>query len=463
MPNAKLKNALIEEAELLLKKIPAPSSIEHISPRSLETIRQASIEFGKEVFPELEGTQLEKFTALKEILSETLEGLATNPLSKYFGQDVSNLKSASVRGILGNKEYETLASEMNATLLRTESNIALASLTADYVFQLDTALSGRDSLSPLIPRSNDASTSSGPIKRNLYEFNPSLKRTVDNALKDADNLAKSQDEFLNECLELSEILFHVNPKKANALKKTFDELGPETFENPFFAIPPLVQGTLWVFGLIFVGNEVQLYVRESNSNYKIREEKKEEAAFESFCAKVSDVIATVQKSASELAKAATDPAVIANINPQEILLSFLPLKSELTNKIQSFDEKYQYNKCISAQVSMLDPLASLPSTHQDIQGLSFDDAIKTLLQIAIALGVSGTTYADFAEKQRAEAKRLREESGLEDDLKRRQLFTNVLTYGAYSALGLGIIWGASKIYLSAKAQSALTSDDDNED
>lgn len=456
-----LKNALVEEVHLLLKKIPAPTSIEHISPRSLETIRQATVEFGEDVFPKLEGTRLEKFKALKDIFQETLTTLTTDPSSKYFGQNVENLKSASIRGILGNKEYEKMASDMNATLLRTESNIALASLTADYVFQLDTVLSGRDQLSLRIPRANDASVASGPLKRNLYELSPSLKTTMDNALAEAYKLAESQNEFLNECLELSEILFHVNSENANALKGTFASLNPKVLENPLFAIPPIVQGTLWAFGILFAGRELVRIDSERQSTFKINEDKKKEAQVEAFCAKVSEVIATAQKAASELAKAATDPDVILNINPNDILLSFLAMKTDHSENIVSFDKKYTYSQCASAQVDKLAPLASLPATEQEIRALPFEGAHETLRAIAIGFGVSAQSYEELAQKQRDEAKRLREESGLADDLKRKKLFTSVLTYGAYSALGLGIIWGASKIYLSYKAQSALSSD--NED
>jgi hypothetical protein len=473
--NRKVSDILNKSSEFIIKNIQMPSSLSQVSGRTANAVQTVVEQAFKEINKELPSITLEERTdALRAWSDEILDLLAHDPNSPYYGYDTQGIKALALQGMLGKEGYKKLSQDI------------LKSLQA-YTDEMELILSARETAGNLVDILNGvsldpealaeiATPTLQPLARYLTvaqaeEYSNALNTilTVEekftarfrNFIKVSSYISNVSYPLLSNLLSQSPMIRELH--LADTLLGYEEETEPRTNPLPF-ALPPLVKvatGIGVALASAWAGYWVYTDVSDKlDSNLK-RKERYDEETLESFCKKVTDALSIVESQISTALTNALSEDNIGSFDPQITLkqlknandINKIDFEIKVIDFVKSgiFETKMKtinfHENCISGNIvaaEVVNVFAGLDGV--DVDSLTREQAIIHIRAIANAFEMDSNALQKLSTMHKQLQAEAYEKSGQADSARRRRAITNLIEYGAYGAVALGVIWGLSKVY-----------------
>ena len=409
----------------------------------------------------VKGTDTQKFEAMNAIGNEIATMLVSapnSPYKEYTPQQVNVLAMQSVLG--GPKEYQKYAQELNNIV----SNL---SIEIPFIYDMQNALYDWY----------------GVLNRQQI-IDESLRRNPLGDLVDLDILKPDDRKGIDKSFENLQTLKEVSEKQLTAIrilsKNYFNVHRDLNLRHNFAFLAPLIPEA------IALSAKVLLYTATACAsatginytwqwNKELVEDKQRVKAdkdlniklgyINDFCEKVNDALSVVfEATRKQIQYALSDKNILVadvlamlqnlkNAQATEDSLSKLISKDTYPDPFNpgQFLEFNFTETCVQGQLEgagkVINALDNIPS---NTSGLKDQEILSKINLVASLFGEGGKIYEIAAENNRKAQEEAREKSGLEDAERRRRAVTHLIEWATYGAVGVGVIWGLSKVYKGYK-------------
>lgn len=461
--NIEVGKLYAQMADYISRKVQGSDTFSGLSGNQHAELELLAKELSSDIANIQVGTQLQKAKALNTINIELAEYIVSTPNSPYIDKmSASQLNQLALQSVVGGAEdYVTFGHEINDLIahLAIQQNLSIElfeSLLACYSI-LDGDIAGFMSEA----RTNGSSLSDLLSVQQLTEISDSTESLG--------SLNPILSEKIASVVELSKPYYNID---FNLLKNA----GYDLRENaalliPF--IPAAVQYAGWTTALLYAGNAVVDDAINRNTDRGFKGEKAVDELEARFCKVYSNALETFYQS---LHKICTEAITNPRVNKLSVLKTLNRLKStddyknlELLESREYEDPrgawlfghdgsviKFNYGEnCPQGKLSQagyaLFALKEIPS-NDDLLTKSPDEIKSILSTIASMCGVKAEVYKKAEEAAEKAQEESYEKAGLADAARRRRAVTHLIEWASYGAVGVGVIWGLSKVYKSYKSE-----------
>ena len=411
----------------------------------------------------IECTRLQKIKALNTVNAEMALHVVTDPRSPYAGKmSADQFNRLALQSVLGGpKEYIAFGNEINGTLEKLILREKFSKDLYDNLMGCYTVLQGNE------PSSNlSLSRENAPNLNLLATLSLKAMDDIDRSTQQLGNLESQLADQIACLVEFSKPYFNI---QYDVLEEAGYTLSPRS--NAAFLIPfiPALKTAIYT-ALAYAGGLAIIDLSEKKEQAATRSVSLEETERNTFCEEVNEALKVLYSTLSTLisgfsnagGSAATLLKALVSLKNSEAYKNILDIQSReyiLYSKVGVFQSttepdvrvRYTYGKdCITGQLKeadmALNAFVGIPSTESEVDGLTPAQQKEKVISLGSLVGASVDFYKKAAENAKERAAKAYEKSGLADAARRRRAFTNLIEYGSYAAVGLGVIWGLSKIY-----------------
>ena len=472
--NRKVFDILNKSSKFIIKNIQMPSSLSQLSGRTANAVQAVVEQAFKEINKELPSITLEERTnAIQAWSDEIFDVLVHDPNSPYHGYDIQGIKALALQGMLGKEGYKKLSQdilknlqaytdEMELILSARETAGNLVDILNGVSLDLDAlAESTTPALQPLaryltVAQTEDYNNALNTILTVEEQFTARFR----NFIKVSSYISNVSSSLLSNLLSQSPMIRELH--LADTLLGYEEDTEPRT--NPLFAIPPLAtvaKGIAVALGAA-AGSAVTYFFISSTAKSAVSEDNdRTKTEIQGFCREVTDALSRVEKQISTALTNALSEDNIGSFNPQITLkqlknankINKINFETKVIDFVESgiFETKMKtinfHQNCTSGKIvnaEVVDVFAGLNGV--DVDTLTREEAIVHIRTIANAFKMDSNALQKLSTMHKQLQAEAYEKSGQADSARRRRAVTNLIEYGAYGAVALGVIWGLSKIY-----------------
>lgn len=458
--NIEVGNLFGEMAEYTSRKVQGSDTFSGLSGNQHAELASLAKDLNVKI-AEVDGTAMQKAQAVNEITNEIAKIIVDSPNSpyyqKYTPQQINVLAMQSVLG--GHREYVEFGNQINDTIL--DFNLKIQFLD-DFIERLGACyglLNGNESVESTFLRRNGESL--------LLKYASDKIPQIDESLNSLGDLKSYLADSVFVLSEIAKSYYNVNESVLSELGYISTRLNP----LPVVIIPmvKVVGWTATACASAWMAYWTKEQIVDMKAKGVLTRIQEKETIRLGFCLNTSKALEALYASMESMLRKCIELnsdkklmlKLLLEMKMSEAYGKLLNLVSDkfidpTTIKLLSDGKEISFNyaeDCIQGQIrnNAFNALSQLPDSERaiDRQSAAEDDAL--VKHLAIACGGLEDSY-EKAAKVAEEARRTAlEESGLEDAARRRRAVTNLIEWATYGAVGVGVIWGLSKVYKGYKS------------